>query len=118
MTAPVLQQGVEGQPGEGGTSKFRVAFVLPEGFTLETAPQPTNPNVHLRAVPPSDAAAIRYSGRWSSASYQQHLETLRIALRAAGLASSGTPRFARFDPPFKPWFLRRNEIVVDLRNPA
>jgi hypothetical protein len=26
----------------------------------------------------------------------------------------GEPRFARFNPPFTPWFLRRNEIVIDV----
>lgn len=117
MTAPVLQQGVEVHRDGCGTSKFRVAFVLPEGFTIESAPWPTNPNVHLRTVPESLAAVVRFNGRWSAARYQQHLQSLRIALREAGLASIGAPRFARFDPPFKPWWLRRNEIVLDLLEP-
>jgi hypothetical protein len=116
MTAPVVQQGIERQPGE--EQKFRIAFVLPEGFTIENAPVPTDPNVHLRTVPESLAAAIRYSGRWSAVSYQRHLEKLRSALKAAGLTPAGTPRFARFDPPFKPWFMRRNEIVIDLKTPG
>jgi hypothetical protein len=116
MTAPVMQQGIERQTGETGKPKFRVAFVLPEGFTVENAPVPIDPDVHLRTVPESLAAAIRYSGRWSGASYQRHLETLRGALRVAGLAPTGTPRFARFDPPFTPWFMRRNEILLDLKN--
>jgi hypothetical protein len=116
MTGPVVQQGIEGKTGYTGKPKFRVAFVLPEGFTVETAPIPTDPDVHLRTVPESIAAAIRYSGRWSAVSYQRHLETLRGALRAAGLTPTGTPRFARFDPPFKPWFIRHNEILLDLEN--
>lgn len=116
MTAPVLQQRIELQ-GDG-TPKFRVAFVLPEDFTSENAPWPSNPNVRLRTVPESLAAAIRFSGRWSAGSYQQHLLTLRIALRSAGLTSIGLPRFARFDPPFKPWFMRHNEIVLDLKDPS
>ncbi|GAA5227146.1 SOUL family heme-binding protein [Paeniglutamicibacter antarcticus] len=118
MTAPVVQQG-NGEPGDDhGTSSFRVAFVLPEGFTLENAPEPTNPKVQLRVVPESLAAVISFGGRWSSASYQKHLQTLRIAVRSEELVTVGTPRFARFDPPFKPWFLRHNEILLDLRDPA
>lgn len=115
ITAPVLQQGIEVQEEIGASPKFRVAFVLPEGFTIENAPWPLNSRVRLRTVPESLAAAIRFSGRWSTGSYQQHLQTLRIALRAAGLEPMGTPRFARFDPPFKPWFMRHNEIVLDLK---
>lgn len=118
MTAPVLQQGT-GEPGsDGENSSFRVAFVLPKDFTLENAPEPTNPKVQLRVVPASLAAVIGFGGRWSSASYQKHLQELRIALRSAGLDSVGPPRFARFDPPFKPWFMRHNEILLDLRDPA
>lgn len=118
MTSPVVQQGLEG-PNDGlETPKFRVAFVLPEGFTIENAPRPTSPRVSLRAVPTSLAAAIQFGGRWSAASYQRHLQALRIALKAEGLSSVGAPRFARFDPPFKPWFMRHNEILLDLENPG
>lgn len=117
MTAPVLQQPVEMQTG-GETPRFRVAFVLPEGFTLENAPEPTSPLVHLRAVPQTHAAVTSFSGRWTAASYQSHLEALRNAVTAAGLTALGNPRFARFDPPIKPSFMRRNEIILDLENPG
>lgn len=116
MTAPVVQQGIEMQPGDEDIPRFRVGFVLPKGFTLENAPRPTSPLVHLRAVPETVAAVISFSGRWTSASYQNHLDTLKRAVAAAGLTPLGTPRFARFDPPIKPSFMRRNEIIVDLEN--
>lgn len=118
MTAPVLQQsGAAQEHGDGdGVPKFRVAFVLPEGFTIENAPRPSNPRVHLATVPESLAAVIRFSGRWSAGNYQRHLQTLRIAVKESGLVPIGPPRFARFDPPFKPWFLRHNEIVLDLKD--
>ncbi|MCY0906154.1 SOUL family heme-binding protein [Arthrobacter sp. H14-L1] len=118
MTAPVVQQGIEMRPGSAEIPRFRVAFVLPEGFTLENAPRPTSPLVHLRAVPETLAAVISFSGRWTAASYQHHLDTLRSAVAAAGLTPIGTPRFARFDPPIKPSFMRRNEIILDLENPG
>lgn len=118
MTAPVVQQGIEAQSSGAGIPRFRVAFVLPEGFTLENAPQPTSPRVELRAVPETLAAVISFSGRWTAASYGRHLDTLRSALTAAGLTAVGAPRFARYDPPIKPSFMRRNEIILDLENPV
>ncbi len=118
MTAPVLQERADTPAGDVGAERFRLAFVLPEGFTLENAPQPTDPRVSLRSVPPTVAAAHRYRGRWSEANYRRHLETLRTSLRSAGLTPVGSPRFARFDPPFKPWFLRRSEIVLGLEDPG
>ena len=107
MTAPVVQ-------AEGDHGGFVVAFVLPASMTLETAPEPLDPDVRVRAVPERLAAAVRYSGRWSKGSYERHRAELLDAVAAAGLVPVGAPRFARFDPPFKPWFLRRNEVVVDV----
>lgn len=108
MTAPVIQS-------EGSAGLQTVAFVMPAAMTLETAPAPVDPRVRIRAVPPARAAACRYSGRWSMSSYQHHCATLLQALAVRGYQPVGQPRFARFDPPFKPWFLRRNEVVIDLQ---
>lgn len=107
MTAPVIQHKSE----EGG---YAVAFVLPASLTAETALAPTDPKVRIRTVPPSLAAVARYSGRWSQESYERHGADLLTAIRAGGLRAVGTPRFARFDPPFKPWFLRRNEVIINV----
>ncbi|MFB9166174.1 SOUL family heme-binding protein [Arthrobacter psychrochitiniphilus] len=120
MTAPVLQQGIAGngagKEGAQGEQSFRVAFILPQGTTLENAPAPTNPLVHLRAVPQSLTAVIRFSGRWSQQSYEHHRVSLTHAMNVAGLQAQGAPRFARFDPPFKPSFLRHNEIMIDVED--
>ena len=111
MTAPVLQE-----PADNGG--FAVAFVLPAALTLDTAPEPTDPAVSLRAVPERYAAVVRYSGRWSESAYARHREALERAVAAHGLTPVGEPRFARFNPPFTPWFLRRNEVVQDVEPPS
>ena len=106
MTSPVIQE------AEG--DEFVVAFVLPASFTAATAPKPTSPRVVVRTVPERLTAAIRFTGRWSASSYAKHLDTLLEQVAAAGKKTSGEPRFARFDPPYTPWFLRHNEISIDL----
>lgn len=108
MTAPVLQA-----PG-GGEGEYAVSFVLPAAYTLATAPVPTNPAVRLHERPTTLAAARRYRGRWTEASFEHHLAVLDRAVRAAGLTPVGPPRWARFDPPIVPAPLRRNEVVQDL----
>jgi hypothetical protein len=108
MTAPVTQQAAV----PGG---YLVQFVLPKGVTLATAPEPTDPRVQLRQVPAAQWAVIRYSGTWSQANYDEHLTQLKATLDAANVATQGEPVLARYDPPFKPWFLRRNEIWLALR---
>ena len=102
MTAPVTQAAVAGG--------MRVQFVLPKGVTLATAPEPIDPRVQLRLVPAGTWAVIRYSGTWSQSNYLEHLDELKASLHAAGVATQGEPVLARYNAPFTPWFMRRNEI--------
>ncbi|MBC7436296.1 MAG: heme-binding protein [Bdellovibrionales bacterium] len=106
MTSPVTQA-----PAPGG---FRVQFVLPKGVTAASAPEPLDPRVMLRDVAPRRVAAIRYSGFWSDANYGEHLATLQNTLRAAELAWVGEAVYSRYNAPITPWFLRRNEIWLQL----
>jgi hypothetical protein len=117
MTAPVVQEevGEELTKQEAGGRSFAVAFVLPSGLTAESAPEPADRRVSLRTVPSTAAAAISYSGRWTRSGYESHRDRLLEVVAGAGLEPVGPPRWLRYDPPFKPWFLRRNEVVVDLR---
>ena len=107
MTAPVTQAAVVGG--------VRVQFVLPKGLTLATAPEPIDPRVQLRVVPAGTWAVIRYSGTWSQANYLEHLSELKASLEAVGVATQGEPVLARYNAPFTPWFMRRNEIWLALR---
>jgi hypothetical protein len=104
MTAPLAQR-----PAAAG---WVVSFMMPASYSMETIPQPSDPAVQLRAVPAYRAAAIRYSGFWSEEGYQQHLQELRSWIAAQNLEVVGEPVWARYDPPFKPWFMRRNEIII------
>jgi SOUL heme-binding protein len=105
MTAPVVQETV--QP-----DAHLVAFVMPADATVDDLPQPATDRVRVHEVAESLAAVATYSGRWTEASYLRHVKELRDAVDAAGLTVNGRPRYARFDPPWKPPFLRRNEVVI------
>ena len=108
MTAPVLQEAA-------GANEWTVSFVLPAGRALSEYPVPANPRVSLREIPGETAAAIRWSGRWTASNIARRTEELRRAIAEAGWQESDQPRWARFDPPWKPPFARRNEIVIPVR---
>ncbi|WP_223943528.1 heme-binding protein [Arthrobacter sp. StoSoilB20] len=111
MTAPVLQTG----PAPGSQDEdYVVAFVLPAGLKAENAPVPDEPKVKIREVPGALSAVARFTGNGTASAFQRHTAALHEALQLAGLTPIGSPRFARFDPPFKPWFLRHNEVVLDV----
>jgi hypothetical protein len=106
MTAPVSQR-AEGEA-------YVVAFTLPSAYTLASAPRPRDPAVALREVPAQRVAAWRYSGRWTVENYREHEALLRQRLKSRGLNASGPAVLARYNPPFTPWFLRRNEVLIPI----
>jgi hypothetical protein len=116
MTAPVTQVETDrGGVGDGaGEGKWVIQFAMPSPFTLETLPVPLDPAIRLREMPARRLAVLRYSGSWSEARYEEHLRRLRQALAREDLTAVGEPVWARYDPPFKPWFLRTNEILLEL----
>jgi hypothetical protein len=106
MTAPVQQAAVSGG--------YVVQFTMPSEYTLETLPEPLDPQVKLKEVAGGRFAVIRYSGTWSERNYKEHLEKLERGVEAAGLHTTGSPIYSRYNAPFVPWFMRRNEIWLRL----
>ncbi len=106
MTAPVTQTAAPGG--------FLVQFVLPKGVTVANAPEPLDARVQLRDIPPTQVAVIRYSGAWSQSNDNVQLAKLQAAMRAANLTWAGEAVYSRYNAPFTPWFLRRNEVWLYL----
>ncbi|MHC4855079.1 MAG: SOUL family heme-binding protein [Planctomycetota bacterium] len=106
MTAPVTQQ--------SAGDKYAVSFVMPAEYTPDTIPQPTDPSVVIKEIPGYKAAVIRYSGTWSQKRYQAKKAALEAFIKDNGLTAAGEPIWARYDPPFQLWFLRRNEVVIPI----
>ena len=104
MTAPVAQQPVQGN--------WAVSFIMPATQSLETLPDPEDLKVLLRQVPARRMAAVRYSGFWDEKGYLRYVNELDAWIHAKGLTVAGDPIWARYNSPFTPWFLRRNEILV------
>ena len=107
MTAPVVQE-----PSARGS--WIVSFVMPDGMSLESMPRPAGSSVSLRESPEFMAAALRFSGTTSTSNVTGKEKELRAVLAEHGIAVNGTMRIARFDPPWKPGFLRHNEVVLPI----
>ena len=120
MTAPVTQSRSEkismtapvSQVADG--TAYVVSFTLPFGYTPATAPKPLDPAVQIREVPAQLVACWRYSGRWTTDNYREHEARLRDRIAERGLVVRGAPVLARYNPPFTPWFMRRNEVLIPL----
>lgn len=104
MTAPVNQQKAD--------DEWVITFLMPSKYTIETIPEPLDPNVTLRKIPPRKIAAVRYSGTWSKKRYEANKSHLEQFIADKGLKIIGEAIFARYNPPYQLWFLRRNEVLI------
>ena len=105
MTAPVLS--------ETGS----IAFIMPEGFTLETTPEPLDDRVKIVEIPERVVAALKFSGRWSNSIFKKKSEELLAEIENAGLKVAGQVFSMRYNGPYTPWFMRRNEVAVPVELP-
>jgi hypothetical protein len=107
MTAPVVQI----PAGESWT----MTFMMPSKYNLESLPQPTDPKVILEEVPEKTIAVIRYSGLWSEKKNNKKAALLKEWLSKKGIYSQiSEPMFAGYNPPWTLWFLRRNEMLIEI----
>jgi hypothetical protein len=89
---------------------------MPAQYTMETLPKPLDPIVRITEEPGYLMAAIRYSGTWSQKAFEKNKALLQAAIAKRGLSPVGQPVWARYDPPFMPWFLRRNEVLIRVQD--
>ncbi len=102
MTAPVLSE------------SDSIAFVMPEGLTLETTPEPLDERVKIVEIPERVVAALQFSGRWSNSIFKKKSKEMLEELKKAGIKTVGQVFTMRYNGPFTPWFMRRNEVAVEV----
>ena len=102
MTAPVLQQ-----KSERG---FDVSFVMPHDMV--EAPSPLGPDMSVQRVPGELIAAKQFAGSATDALFERKAEQLLAAVEKAGFEATSGIKYARYNGPWTPPFLRRNEVLV------
>ena len=106
MTAPVLEE-----KNEDG---WNYAFVLPEKYNLDSAPEPLDNSVKIKKVQGKVVAVIRYSGSWTSKGFKKYSHILNEWINSKGYGILSQPRSAGYDPPWTIPRLRRNEVMIDI----
>ena len=104
MTAPVSMQQNDG--------KWRVQFIMPSQYTLQTLPKPNNSNIEIVKVPAKNYGVIKFSGLAGSEKVAAKTAELQSWMQAQKLRMSGEPELARYNPPWTLPFMRRNEIMI------
>ncbi len=106
MMAPVIQ--------EQQLDKWKVRFVMPKKYSLETLPKPNSKDVALIHLPARRFAVIRFSGVADDENIKQHTDDLKAFILAETLTPFGEPILAFYNPPWTLPFLRRNEVMIEI----
>jgi len=109
MTAPVSMAQAGGQ---GEFNQWRMHFVMPSEYTMDTLPKPNNPAVTLREIPKSHYAVYRFSWFASEEKVAQKTKELLAWMKSNNITPTGKAELARYNPPWTLPFLRRNEIMI------
>lgn len=116
MTAPVsIEPQTEQEGAMAGARHWRIHFVMPSQYSMATLPKPVNPLVSLREIPAKSFAAITYTGFNTESSVQAKTDELVGWMKSKNLEAIGKPQLARYNPPWTLPFLRRNEILLEIR---
>jgi hypothetical protein len=107
MTAPVMQQGQD--------TSWVVQFVMPASYSARTLPKPNNKRVMIKETPQKRFAVIRFSGAVNEEVLQDQTDQLNAFMIAKKMQRLSLPQYAFYNPPWTLPFLRRNEVMIEIK---
>ncbi|OPY38339.1 MAG: SOUL heme-binding protein [Methanoregula sp. PtaU1.Bin051] len=117
MTAPVITSQKIPMTAPVISDANMMAFVLPAGMSREETPDPLDPRVRIETIPERDVAVIRFAGYAQKQEADAATARLIQGLEQAGIKTAGSAFLMRYDAPWTPGFLRRNEVGIEVRRP-
>jgi hypothetical protein len=103
MTAPVVSDAAS------------MSFVMPAESTRENVPDPLDSRVRIVTLPEREIAVIRFSGYAAQEDVDAATSRLQDGLKNVGIVTAGQPFLMRYDSPWTPGFMRRNEVAIEIR---
>ena len=102
MTAPVISEG------------YSMSFVVPSKYTMETVPTPNDERIRIQEVPERKLAVVRFRGWAREGSVEKQKARLISVLQGNGVETVGEPFLMRYNSPWTPGFMRRNELGIEI----
>ena len=107
MTSPVQQQ-------LAGKS-WQISFVMPSKYNMDSLPVPNNNRVRLKEILTKKFVVIEFSGTNSNENVTEHENQLMNYIEANQIKIIGSPKYAFYNAPWTLPFLRRNEVMIEIK---
>ena len=123
MTAPVASQQLSSEKiamtapvssSQTKTGQYSVSFTMPSSYSLSSLPKPNSSQVIIASREPYQAVVIKFSGYTSEAKINKKSAELKAWADSINLVANGPISVLRYDAPYKPGFLRHNEISIQV----
>jgi hypothetical protein len=115
MTSPVITSRQIAMTAPVVSDAKSMSFVMPPGINGDDIPDPLDNRVRITTLPSRDVAVIRFRGYAAPEDVEAAEERLLEGLKNAAIEVVGAPFLMRYNPPWTPGFLRRNEVAVEIR---
>ena len=116
MTAPVITSEKIQMTAPVITKDNYMAFVLPSSYNKDIVPIPKDDEVKIKFQQEKNFAVLRFSGKTSKKQVEKQIARLFETLKNNKIQIINGPILMRYNSPFAPGFLRRNEVAVEVTN--
>lgn len=107
MTAPVVIS--------KSKNDWSFYFVMPSQYSVDSIPKPNNRQIKIKQVKDRRCAVLRFSGNVNEEKFSSKAQELMNWIKAENLKIIGVPELARYNPPWTLPFLRRNEVIIEIK---
>ena len=121
MTAPVFMGNTNvgdaretSESLEADNTEPMMSFVMPQSFSYQTTPKPSNPFVFVSEVTDYQVAAIQFSWTLSDSNVKKHTQILMDWLAQQEYVPVGKPYTAAYNGPMTLPMYRKNEVLVQV----
>jgi len=107
MTAPVQQQLIG--------KLWKISFVMPSKYSMNSLPVPNNNRVRLKEILAKKFVVIEFSGTNSNDNVNEHENQLMNYIEGNQIKIIDSPKYAFYNAPWTLPFLRRNEVMIEIK---
>jgi len=115
MTSPVITSRKIAMTAPVVSDAKSMSFIMPPGQSMDEIPDPLDSRVRITTLPSREVAVIRFRGYARQDEVIAAEERLLDSLKKAAIETVSGPFLMRYNPPWTPAFLRRNEVGIEIQ---